>query len=103
MGAKTLLQSAIQTTFGIIFLAIMTSAPFFYYKINNQQPGMASTIGVTLGSVLICALIGTVIPVYVAKINTGLDWEGVIDNMVREYKRRTYNPQHAMTQKTARP
>lgn len=78
MGAKTLLQSAIQTTFGIILLAIMTSAPFFYYKINNQQPGMASTIGLTFGCIITGILLGTIIPVYVAKIQSGVDWENIL-------------------------
>lgn len=62
----------------------MTSAPFFYYKINNQQPGMKSTYGLTFGLVLICALIGSIIPVYTAKIKLNSDWEKALSASLRQ-------------------
>ena len=87
MGHETQLwHSAIKITFGIIVLAIMTSAPFFYYKINNQQPGERSTAGVTFAAVLILGLIGTIIPVYNAKVEAGLEWDTTISAMVHEFK-----------------
>lgn len=80
----TLVRSAIVTTFGIILLAFITSAPWIYYKLTNQDPGISSTIGLIFGFMIIGLLVGTIVPVYVAKNQSNLDWERVLEAYLRE-------------------
>ena len=78
MGPKTLLHSAILTTFGIILLGFITSAPWLYYKLNNQDPGIVSYIGLSIGLLLGGVLLGAITPVFVTKIKSGQDLEAIL-------------------------